>query len=84
MLCGDFFQLPPVGIGRGSTRFCFEARTWDTSIDQSIVLKQVGLAPDFLLLEFFFMLQICLWCVQGWIGGGASGMMNTGNATELL
>lgn len=41
VLCGDFFQLPPVGIGHGSTRFCFEAKTWDTSIDQSIVLKQV-------------------------------------------
>ncbi|CAM9518427.1 unnamed protein product [Ectocarpus sp. 13 AM-2016] len=46
VLCGDFFQLPPVGIGRGSTRFCFEARTWDTSIDQSIVLKQVFRQKD--------------------------------------
>ncbi|CAN0056522.1 unnamed protein product, partial [Sphacelaria rigidula] len=41
VLCGDFFQLPPIGIGRGTTRFCFEARTWDTSVDESIVLKQV-------------------------------------------
>ncbi|CAN0024086.1 unnamed protein product, partial [Ectocarpus sp. 12 AP-2014] len=46
VLCGDFFQLPPVGIGRGSTRFCFEAKTWDTSIDQSIVLKQVFRQKD--------------------------------------
>ena len=41
VLCGDFFQLPPVGIGRGSTKFCFQAKTWDSSLDQSIVLKQV-------------------------------------------
>ena len=41
VLCGDFFQLPPIGIGRGTTRFCFEAKTWDVSVDQSIVLKQV-------------------------------------------
>ncbi|CAN0541246.1 unnamed protein product, partial [Scytosiphon promiscuus] len=41
VLCGDFFQLPPIGIGRGTTRFCFDAKTWDVSVDQSIVLKQV-------------------------------------------
>lgn len=44
VLCGDFFQLPPIGIGRGSTKFCFQAKTWDTSLDQSIVLKQVRAA----------------------------------------
>ena len=41
VLCGDFYQLPPIGIGRGSVRFCFEAKTWNTSLDQSIVLKKV-------------------------------------------
>ncbi|CAN0081658.1 unnamed protein product, partial [Hapterophycus canaliculatus] len=46
VLCGDFFQLPPIGIGRGTTRFCFEAKTWDTAIDQSIVLKQVFRQKD--------------------------------------
>eukprot|EP00752_Nemacystus_decipiens_P004875 g4437.t1 len=46
VLCGDFFQLPPVGIGRGSTKFCFQAKTWDTSLDQSIVLKQVFRQKD--------------------------------------
>ena len=43
VLCGDFYQLPPIGIGRGSVGFCFEATTWDTALDQSIVLKQVML-----------------------------------------
>eukprot|EP00903_Cladosiphon_okamuranus_P022385 g20588.t2 len=46
VLCGDFFQLPPIGIGRGSTKFCFQAKTWDTSVDQSIVLKQVFRQKD--------------------------------------
>ena len=27
VLCGDFFQLPPVGLG-ASTNLCFKAKTW--------------------------------------------------------
>jgi ATP-dependent DNA helicase PIF1 len=27
ILCGDFFQLPPIGLG-GKVHFCFESDTW--------------------------------------------------------
>jgi ATP-dependent DNA helicase PIF1 len=30
ILCGDFFQLPPVTKGKVVDRFCFDARTWNT------------------------------------------------------
>lgn len=29
ILCGDFFQLPPIGVGK-NTHFCFESANWDT------------------------------------------------------
>lgn len=28
VLCGDFFQLPPIGVGK-NTHFCFDAKSWD-------------------------------------------------------
>ena len=28
VLCGDFFQLPPVGLGKGGTTFCFLSDAW--------------------------------------------------------
>lgn len=28
ILCGDFFQLPPIGVGK-STHFCFESKNWE-------------------------------------------------------
>ncbi|CAN0419652.1 unnamed protein product, partial [Discosporangium mesarthrocarpum] len=46
VLCGDFFQLPPVGIGQNGVQFCFEAKTWDISLDQSVVFRQKD--PKFL------------------------------------
>ncbi|CAM9814077.1 unnamed protein product, partial [Choristocarpus tenellus] len=46
VLCGDFFQLPPVGIGSNGVNFCFEAKTWESSLDQCIVLKQVFRQKD--------------------------------------
>lgn len=29
VMCGDFFQLPPVGLGKSCT-FCFQSQTWKT------------------------------------------------------
>ena len=29
ILCGDFFQLPPIGVG-SRTHFCFESKNWNT------------------------------------------------------
>ncbi|CAM9251762.1 unnamed protein product, partial [Hapterophycus canaliculatus] len=41
VLCGDFFQLPPVGVKKGMPRYCFETDTWDAAVHESIVLKEV-------------------------------------------
>jgi ATP-dependent DNA helicase PIF1 len=37
ILCGDFFQLPPVN----DPLFCFEASSWDSCVHEYIDLKQV-------------------------------------------
>ena len=45
LLCGDFFQLPPVGLGRtmkwGVKGFAFESLAWTTSAIKKVVLKKV-------------------------------------------
>jgi ATP-dependent DNA helicase PIF1 len=51
ILCGDFFQLPPVIKHGAPLRFCFEARTWGTVVTQAIVLRQVLTEPH--ALDFF-------------------------------
>ncbi len=30
---GDFFQLPPVGLGRNGVQFCFESRWWNIVVE---------------------------------------------------
>jgi len=40
ILCGDFFQLPPVSKDK-ATKFCFEAECWKSVINHSIVLQTV-------------------------------------------
>ena len=32
-ILGDFFQLPPVGLGRNGVQFCFESRWWNIVIE---------------------------------------------------
>jgi len=39
VVCGDFFQLPPVNLIKN--KFCFEAKCWSTVIKSSILLKQI-------------------------------------------
>ena len=39
LLCGDFFQLPPVNLSKCS--FAFEAQCWPDVIDCSILLRQI-------------------------------------------
>ncbi|KAI6779024.1 ATP-dependent DNA helicase-like protein [Emericellopsis cladophorae] len=43
IITGDFFQLPPVpdGENKRDIKFCFEASTWNTSIDHTIGLTEV-------------------------------------------
>lgn len=32
IVCGDFFQLPPVGIGKNGVIYCFESECWNSVI----------------------------------------------------
>ena len=33
MIVGDFFQLPPVGLGQQGVCYCFESRWWGMVIE---------------------------------------------------
>ncbi|KAK8821276.1 hypothetical protein WA538_005903 [Blastocystis sp. DL] len=55
VLCGDFFQLPPVGLDEDGVKYCFEARWWrsvvevgprESSPKKAIVLKRVFRQKD--------------------------------------
>lgn len=50
ILCGDFFQLPPVikksDQSGGSKRFCFQTETWEKVINASFELKIVHRQKD--------------------------------------
>jgi ATP-dependent DNA helicase PIF1 len=41
LLCGDFFQLPPVQLGKFGCRFMFECSAWDQCNISTIELQQV-------------------------------------------
>ena len=34
--CGDFFQLPPVGLGKNGVVYCFESECWNTVIQVGV------------------------------------------------
>lgn len=38
LLCGDFFQLPPVGEPK---RFCFESKMWARGIHETVELRKI-------------------------------------------
>lgn len=46
IVTGDFFQLPPVTKGGTSTKFAFEAATWDETINMSVNLTKVFRQKD--------------------------------------
>ena len=48
ILCGDFFQLPPVASGGNRSPFCFETPTWNEVLgpEGSIVLDKVFRQKD--------------------------------------
>lgn len=46
IVTGDFFQLPPVTKGGGMPKFCFEAQTWDETINMSVNLTKVFRQKD--------------------------------------
>eukprot|EP00667_Euglena_gracilis_P003453 EG_transcript_3461 len=39
VLCGDFYQLPPVKVGQGAT-FCFEALCWEQAVQRRFLLTE--------------------------------------------
>lgn len=41
ILCGDFFQLPPVTKADKQMKFAFQSNAWKTAIDATIVLRKV-------------------------------------------
>ena len=46
IVTGDFFQLPPVTKGGTTPKFCFEAVTWEDTIDLSVNLTKVFRQKD--------------------------------------
>ena len=40
IFCGDFFQLPPVGLGRFGVKFAFDSATWKNGQVKSIELVE--------------------------------------------
>lgn len=50
-LCGDFFQLPPMGRERGGIQFCFQSACWSQCIDCCVELTTVYRQRDASLLK---------------------------------
>ncbi|XP_062387272.1 ATP-dependent DNA helicase PIF1 [Sardina pilchardus] len=46
IVCGDFFQLPPVGKGKDKPSFCFQSRSWKKCIQLNMELKEVRRQTD--------------------------------------
>jgi ATP-dependent DNA helicase PIF1 len=46
VVTGDFFQLPPVPESNRETKFVFDAATWNTSIQHTILLTEVFRQKD--------------------------------------
>jgi ATP-dependent DNA helicase PIF1 len=38
VVCGDFLQLPPIGVGSGGVHFAFESEGWAEALDESFIL----------------------------------------------
>ena len=49
VLCGDFFQLPPVDK---RSKFCFDAQCWRTAIHKSFRLSKVYRQRDQTFIDF--------------------------------
>lgn len=68
ILCGDFFQLPPVVKSENrnifdvkkqpNKRFCFQAKAWDSCIEKIFELKQIYRQKDPLFVEMLNNIRI--------------------------
>ncbi|XP_078032506.1 pif1 DNA helicase [Augochlora pura] len=46
ILCGDFFQLPPVGSREKDIKFCFQSETWEKCVHFNFELRTVHRQSD--------------------------------------
>lgn len=46
ILCGDFFQLPPVGKRDEKVKFCFQSEAWSKCVQLTFELKKVHRQKD--------------------------------------
>jgi ATP-dependent DNA helicase PIF1 len=51
VLCGDFFQLPPVKRVKGDVQYAFDAQYWNQAVDFNVVLGQVYRQKDETFLQ---------------------------------
>lgn len=53
IMCGDFYQLPPVGNYKepDTNKFCFESRLWDDTFDVQMILDKSFRQKDDKFLE---------------------------------
>ena len=51
IICGDFFQLPPVAKGGASFKFAFEAKTWQACVPLTFELTKVFRQTDERLVD---------------------------------
>lgn len=63
VLCGDFFQLPPVGVGSGRNGYAFESRVWQDvfggHMNNMVILEKVyRQANDDTFLNFLNQIRI--------------------------
>jgi ATP-dependent DNA helicase PIF1 len=74
ILCGDFYQLPPIGVGKDA-KFCFESATWEELFggrdDGMIVLEKVRqyvLNPPLYAKNMYLTLYFyCLFCIKPYL-----------------
>ena len=57
IMCGDFFQLPPVSKGEEERRFAFETSAWQRCVQLNIELTQVKRQSDQTLVEILARLR---------------------------
>ncbi|XP_058788734.1 ATP-dependent DNA helicase PIF1 [Phymastichus coffea] len=58
ILCGDFFQLPPVAKKDEKVKFCFQSDTWSKCINMNFELKTVYRQKDLKFVNILNKLRI--------------------------
>lgn len=58
ILCGDFFQLPPVKKYDEKSKFCFQSKAWETCVDINFELQTVHRQKDPKFVELLNSIRI--------------------------